>query len=94
MMSFDLGQLVATRQVDADMKVNPQFHNDIIKALYRYMSCDFSYMKNQEDIQMNIDAIKNGNDRIFGVYPTILGDIWIITEWDRSVTTILYPSEY
>jgi hypothetical protein len=43
---------------------------------------------------MNDQAVKNGDDRIMGVYPTDEGDIWIITEWDRSVTTILFPSEY
>lgn len=94
MMSFDLGQLVATRQVGSDMQNNHQFNNDIIQALYRYMNCDFSYMDHEEDVQLNLDAIKNGDKRILGIYPTVLGDIWIITEWDRSVTTIMYPSEY
>jgi len=27
-------------------------------------------------------------------YLTSKGKIWIITEWDRSATTILFPSEY
>lgn len=48
-----------------------------------------------EDKQANDDAVKNG-DRILSCY--ILTDparrIWIITEADRSVTTILLPEEY
>ena len=42
----------------------------------------------------------NGEDRIFSAYniPSELDEdqdkIWIITEWDRSATTILFPSEY
>ena len=33
-------------------------------------------------------------DRIFGAYETSAGRIWIITESDRSATTILFPHEY
>jgi hypothetical protein len=33
--------------------------------------------------------------RIFSAYRTALGErIWIITEADRSVTTLLLPDEY
>jgi hypothetical protein len=48
----------------------------------------------EEDWQENELALENGF-RLFSVYH--LGDgtkIWIITEADRSVTTILLPSEY
>lgn len=47
-----------------------------------------------EDQQTNLDAVKNGG-RIFSSY--LLQDktkIWIITEADRSSTTILLPDEY
>ena len=93
-MSFDLGQLVTTAQVNADMRDNFDFNNDVTKALYRYMSCDFSDMEHEKDIQANLDAIESGESRIFASYKTTLGDIWIITECDRSVTKVLYPSEY
>ena len=46
------------------------------------------------DTRANNRALKDG-DRIISNYP--IGDdvrIWIITEWDRSATTILLPSEY
>lgn len=43
---------------------------------------------------MNDDAVKNGDDRIFARYNNEEGDIYIITEWNREVTTILFPSEY
>lgn len=47
-----------------------------------------------EDQQANRDAIAHGN-RILSAY-TLPDDtrIWIITEADRSVTTILLPEEY
>lgn len=39
-------------------------------------------------------AVKNYNDRIVAKYKTSLGDIFIITECDRSYTTILFADEY
>ena len=55
----------------------------------------------QEDIEANHDAIRNGN-RIMSVFKLRLGPdgdtstttFWMITEADRSVTTLLLPSEY
>jgi hypothetical protein len=47
--------------------------------------------------KQNDDAVKSGEDRILAAYihPSHPEwKIWIITEWDRSVTTILFPSEY
>ncbi len=48
----------------------------------------------EEDRVTNDDALKHG-DRLLSSY-IISEDIkvWVITEYDRSVTTILLPSEY
>lgn len=47
-----------------------------------------------EDKAANEEALKNGL-RLMSVYKSsLLQTIWIITEADRSVTTILLPSEY
>ena len=47
-----------------------------------------------EDSRANNDALVHG-DRIFSVYLIAPGEkVWIITEADRSATTILLPSEY
>lgn len=40
--------------------------------------------------KLNDDAVKSGDDRIVAKYD----NIFIITEWDRSVTTILFLEEY
>jgi len=54
----------------------------------------------EEDKQLNNDAIANEGDiqkqmRVMSVYKTVKNEtIWIITEFDRSVTTLLLPSEY
>ena len=47
----------------------------------------------KEDCEYNNDALIN-EDRIFAKYKTSVADVFIITEWDRSVTTILFASEY
>lgn len=48
-----------------------------------------------EDKQVNEDSLRDG-ERLLAVYiyPETGEKIWIITEWDRSVTTILFPEEY
>lgn len=47
----------------------------------------------EEDKASNEQALIEGS-RIMGAYQTCKGKIWIITEADRTATTILFPSEY
>ena len=48
----------------------------------------------EEDWQAKEDALGNGL-WLLSVYHSSSGvKFWIITEWDRSVTTILLPSDY
>lgn len=47
-----------------------------------------------EDARENDRSVRDG-DRILSAYQTGAGEkIYIITEWDRSLTTILLPDEY
>jgi hypothetical protein len=47
-----------------------------------------------EDAKANNDALRTGG-RLLSSYKTRKGEkLWIITEADRSVTTILLPHEY
>ena len=46
-----------------------------------------------EDALSNQQAIERGY-RIMSVYSLETGKVWIITEADRSVTTVLLPEEY
>ncbi len=45
------------------------------------------------DRRQNEIALREGY-RIFSSYETPAGTVWLITEADRSVTTILLPEEY
>lgn len=47
-----------------------------------------------EDVQANLAALKYGN-RILSAYDIGAGQkLWVITEADRSATTLLLPEEY
>ena len=87
---FDLGQVVATPgALDAMEHTGDQ----PIWYLSLHVSGQWGDLEGEDKAQ-NDAAVRNG-DRIMSAYPLSDGTrIWIITEWDRSVTTILLPEEY
>jgi hypothetical protein len=92
-MKFGLGMLVNTIGVNDFMEESSKNAMYIHECLGRYRECDWGEMC-EEDKEMNDLALKEGG-RIFASYEKEgMPKIWIITEWDRSVTTILFPSEY
>jgi hypothetical protein len=85
---FPMGQLMATPGA-----IEALTHADIQLALSRHLTGDWGDL-NDEDRHSNDKALKLG-DRLFSVYHGANGTkFWIITEWDRSLTTVLLPSEY
>ncbi len=71
-------------------KIDPK---EMPKALQRHESGDWGDI-GPEDIETNEQALLHG-DRLFSAYHSTKGvKFWIITEWDRSVTTILLPEDY
>lgn len=62
--------------------------------LLRHQLCDWGDLE-KEDKCTNDEALKSGG-RLLSSYNVHGPDHrdWIITEWDRSVTTILLPEEY
>jgi hypothetical protein len=48
----------------------------------------------KEDKELNDNSNGPMPERILSSYEDKGIKIWIITEWDRSVTTILLPEEY
>lgn len=71
---------------------NKAFFNEVLSALGRYTNKDWGDLC-EEDKQINEDALLHG-DRILARYETSKGPIYIITEWDRSKTTVLFIDEY
>jgi len=87
-MLFQPGQIVATRGALSVLS-----REDIMKALGRHLSGDWGDLST-EDKQENDFAVNN-EFRILSSYTSKKGvKFWIITEADRSVTTMLLPEEY
>lgn len=92
MKKFKLGQIVVTRAIDERMKEDSGFQDFVKKSLSRYINRDWGDTC-PEDARANYEAVREG-ERVLAVYIYKGETIWIITEWDRSVTTILFPSDY
>ena len=89
---FKLGQVVMTKGIASALEEDENFAMEVNTALAKYQLGDWG-VTCDEDAEMNDVAVQVG-ERILAVYETYKGNIWIITEWNRSVTTILFPSEY
>ncbi len=94
MIELELGsKLVMTRNVHQRSVNDAKFLLFIEQSMERYVNADWGDTC-KEDAKRNDDAIKNG-ERILAVYKyNAETTIWIITEADRSATTILFPDEY
>lgn len=87
---FELGQLVATPGALAllgELGMPPGL------LLSRHVTGDWGDM-DDEDKRTNDQAVASGEDRIFSAYMVGTDKFWVITEADRSATTILLPEEY
>lgn len=89
---MEYGQIVATRGVADEMEASTLFMLEVQAAFQQYVSGDWGQIS-EADKKENDRAALEG-ERVLAAYQTSKGKIWIITEWDRSVTTILFPSEY
>ena len=93
-MFLSLGRLVATAGVDAKMESDPDFYEGVWAAIKRHTQGDWGDLCD-EDKQANDEALQV-HTRLLSAYHVGAGQkkIYIITEWDRSATTILFPDEY
>lgn len=83
-----MGQLYATQ--NALQLLNPA---EIADAVQRHCRGDWGDIC-QEDRGLNEEALTDGS-RIMSIYQAKQGiRFWIITEADRSVTTVLLPEDY
>ena len=88
-----LGQLVMTRGVNDRVADNTQFAKLVTESLARHAKGDWGDLC-QEDKKENELSLKKGFRLLSAYERDGLAKIWIITETDRSVTTVLFPDEY
>jgi hypothetical protein len=92
-MKFSPGRLLMTRGVNDLIAKNSEFAKHVQLSLRRHLTGDWGDL-------CDVDRVTNelalqGGDRLFSVYKKEgLPKLWIITEWDRSATTVLLPEEY
>ena len=91
--TFEHGQIVVTRSVSNEMSKNGEFSMFVFDSLSRHLNGDWGDIC-EDDKNANDRACDNDDDRIFSSYVFKDYKIWIITEYDRSATTILFPSDY
>lgn len=85
---FPFGQIVSTPNA-----LNCIPADEMLAALRRHLSGDWGTL-DKEDWNTNERALRHGG-RLFSAYLSITGQkFWIITEADRSVTTVLLPEDY
>lgn len=85
---FSIGKIAMTRGVMRELPLD-----EVKESLARHRSADWGTVC-PEDWESNDQSLECGS-RLLSSYRSSDGTVfWIITEADRSVTTVLLPSEY
>ena len=91
---FEFGELMTTKAIDDRESTDPLFENFTTNCFIRHVCGDWGDLCD-EDKEINEDALKYGGRLMSSYTFENTGEkIWIITEADRSATTILFPSDY
>ena len=89
-MLFPLGRILAT---PGALQAFERAACDPVGVLARHVTGDWGDL-DAEDRSANDDAVRTGA-RILSAYRLPTGErVWVITEADRSATTVLLPEEY
>ena len=95
--ALPLGRIVVSHGVHAEVATEV-----VMDCLRRHRAGDWGSVS-EGDRRRNDQALKTGEERIlsaFAIDPDLpcegrgSNTLWVITERDRSATTVLYPSEY
>ena len=92
-VAINMGRFLMTRGVNDLVAEDEAFTKFVMSSLTRHCRRDWGDITD-EDKQENELSLKEGY-RLLSAYESKgLPKIWIITEADRSATTILFPDEY
>ena len=87
---LELGRVVAT---PGALQALDEAGQTPVEFLIRHQHGDWGTVPD-EDQTLNDTALEEGL-RVLSAYELSTGEkLWVITEWDRSVTTLLLPEEY
>ena len=91
-MSFQLGRVVWTRYINDCVAENALFAEFVLDSLKRHANCDWGELSTEDKKENDFSLDKHL--RLFSVYKKDKFVIWVISEADRSTTTVLFPKEY
>lgn len=85
---FALGQIVASKNAADTLNAE-----DILTAIKRHAQCDWGDLTEDDRALNDLSLVDDA--RLLSAYVDRNGTkFWVITEWDRSVTTVLLPEDY
>ena len=99
MSLFETGPVVMTPGIKEIVETGSNAAELIKKCLGRHISGDWGDLCD-DDKRLNQDSLDEEREKgytyenLFSSYETDFGKIYIITECDRSVTTVLLSDEY
>ena len=85
---FELGQIVITKAAHESLLLA-----DVLEAVRRHSNCDWGEL-DEHDKETNETALIE-DTRLFSAYRSESGiRFYVITEYDRQLTTIILPEDY
>jgi hypothetical protein len=84
---FPLGRIVMTANAGQQLPATA-----VVEGLRRHAAGDWGDL-DPHDMEQNEFGLKHG-ERLFSAYGEGEKRFWVITECDRSVTTVLLPEDY
>lgn len=92
MPKFNLGKLYMSAQVSDRCATDLEFSKFILTSIKRHSVGDWGDLSSVDKLENEFSLGKYL--RLFSAYKSGSEKIWIITEADRSATTVIFPSEY
>lgn len=93
---FSMGKLVMTASVNNRVADDNKYAKFVYDSIQRHLKCDWGDLCKEDKELNDLSLSSEDPGRLFSAYEYNgkSDRIYIITEWDRSYTTILFPSEY
>lgn len=89
---FPLGQTVLSQGVACFIEDQNIDMIEVIALLAQHQDGNWGDV-DDDDWTANDDALADGG-RLLSAYELEGERVWVITEWDRSATTVLFPRDY
>ena len=92
MIRFNVGQVHITSGIDQAIKEDDYYLYEIINIFIKFSSGNWGILDADDKEANNLALVKN--EGLLGSYLTSKGKVFIITECDRSYTTVMFAEEY